>query len=317
MKPGWYRALAWVSTLILVQLAISFAFRPRTEVIGAGLLPARDDVNGFLCYIGENNCFAYTATAGPMVTAPASPTATPTHTATSAPTATPTPTALASATQTMTATQTPYPTNTRVPSPTATLVQVVLNNGGFEQVVNGNPAGWTRWTEAGGPEWNSELSPPGDALAVHSGSASVRFIAHHVCWRYGIYQTLPAPAGRNVTVSAWFLTLGNDITGLRNADPNMNSEIGIGVDKYGMTDPLGADVSWKFAKGENLVGPLIGGNYEPVWTQMSSTVRVPADSQLITVFLSLDLGRTREGKCNWALPQTLGFVDDATVEILP
>lgn len=145
----------------------------------------------------------------------------------------------------------------------------------------------------------------------------MRMIAYGQCWWYGIYQTVAVPAGRNVKVSAWFLTIGSDIPSLRNADPNMNSEIGIGVDKYGLTDPFGADVSWKFAKGENLVGPLIGGNYEPVWTQMSSTVRVPADSQLITVFLSLDLGRVRTGNCMWAVPFTIGFVDDANIEVVP
>lgn len=274
-------------------------------ILGAVETPqAWPQKNGDTCYtyFGSLSCTA----AQSVATLP--PTESPTTTATQLP---------ATATQTTTPTTVP-PTATQTPTPTATPQPVIhIINGGFETVVNGNPDGWERWDEAAWPDWNSELSPPADSLAVHSGSASVRIIAHHACWRYGIRQTIAAPAGRNVKVTAWFLTLGSQIPSLRNADPNMNSELGIGVDKYGLVDPLGADVSWKFAKGENLVGPLIGGNYEPVWTQMSSTVRVPSDSQLITVFLSLDLGRVRTGNCMWAIPFTIGFIDDVTVEILP
>jgi len=227
----------------------------------------------------------------------------------------------ATAQPTPTPTQVASPTSTRapLPTPTPTLApaRADLVNGDFETVVNGNPTGWQKIVMSGFADWNSETSPPGDALSVQAGAGSVRFISHHVCYRAGVAQTLDAPAGRTITVGAWFLTLGSSVSGLHNADPNMNSELGIGIDKYATGDVGSGDVIWKFAAGENLNGPLIGGNWEPVWTYHAQTVRIPADSTRITVYLTVDLGRTREGKCNWALPQTLGFIDSASIQVLP
>ena len=216
-----------------------------------------------------------------------------------------------------TATRPPSPLPTSTPSPTSAPPVVALVNGGMELDDGGNPAGWEKVIWSSFADWKREQSPPGDPLAAHSGAGSARFISHYVCWRAGLAQAIPAPSGYTVRISAWFLTMGSGISGLHNADPNMNSEIGIGVDKYGVGDAGSSDVVWSYAPGENLTGPLIGGNWEPVWTYHALTVRVPSDSQRMTVYISADLGRTREGKCNWALPQTLAFMDDVAIEIVP
>lgn len=318
------RVLWMVAALFVVWAGVGFARNTDAQ----GVVSLRDEQNGYLCFDFRawGQCFAFTDTPAPVVTSVS--TATPSHapTDTLAPSATAyhsaTPTYTPAATHT--ATLLPSATVTRAPTlaPSATAVVARLVNGDFESITNGNPTGWDKVVWYGAADWKSEVSPPGDMLAIYNGNGSVRFLGHPIqpsltCYRAGVAQTLDAPAGRTITVGAWFLTLGSGESGLHNADPNMNSELGIGIDKYATGDVGSGDVVWKFAAGENLRGPLIGGNWEPVWTYHAQTVRVPADSTRITVYLTVDLGRTREGKCNWALPQTLGFIDSASIQVLP
>lgn len=308
-------------------------------IIGLLLLIAAVEIPQFWPMENGDRCYTYfasiscvsgvqnpTNTEIPPVTAISSPTGTfisPTgtfvpFTPTNAPTALPSPSSTPSKTPTTTATVTPTAsatigvtvtaTRTQIP-PTSTPIVINLTNGDFEDGLYG----WTKFDLNGFSDVNSEVSPPGDTLAVYSGSKSARFLQHYSCYRSGVYQVINTPIGRNLTITAHYLTMGSTVSGLHNADPNMNSEIAIGTDRYGLTDPSTTDVTWKIADGSNLAGPLIGGNYEPRWSTLTYTVRTLSDRT--TLYFYVDLGKKRENACMWGFGELLGFIDGITVTV--
>lgn len=211
------------------------------------------------------------------------------------------------------ATQTPLPTAPPTASPSATAAPPVVSmvNPGFESGLTG----WTQLNLIESAQITSErISGGADTLAVHSGDSSIKLYNGWYCFHSVLYQTVSVPVGRNVKASAWFLTLGSGVFDLHHADYGMNSEVGILIDLYGLTDPESSDVIFKYKDGSD-VFPNIGGGYSPVWKQVSLTARTLSDS--LTVFLSADLGKARTGNCMWRNANLLAIMDNVGVEVLP
>lgn len=245
---------------------------------------------GYCIYRGAESLLCYPSAAASVAASP-TPTATPTLSVD-----TPTPTST--------------PTTTRTPAPTATAAPPMVVNGGFENGL----AGWTQFTLAGGAELNSErVSTGADSLAVHSGDASARLIAHYACYRSGVYQVFGVPVNAHVRVSAWVMTLGSRQDGLHAPEPNMNSYAGIGLDPLGLTSPSVSRIEWSRIVAGQLVGSI--GGLDPSWQQLS--VETITTRPTLTVFIYADLGKTQDGACMWAYYNLLGFVDDVSVEVLP
>lgn len=286
----------WISLSLTVAVmtvgAIVSARAASAQQTGAAL---RDDANGYLCFDFRawGDCFPYTPTARGMT---ASPTARPTDIP---PTQTPSPIP-------------PTAPPTLRPTATATQAPPVVNvvNPGFENGLTG----WTQFTLAGSAELNSErISTGADPLAVHSGDASARLIAHYACYRAGVYQVIGVPVDAHIRISAWVMTLGSRENGLHAPHPEMNSYIGLGVDPLGLTSAGVSRIEWARITGGQLVGAIHG--LDPSWQliQLETITTRPT----LTVFVYGDLGKTQDGACMWAYMNLLAFIDDVAVEVIP
>lgn len=122
------------------------------------------------------------------------PPSTPTSTATETGTATATGTRTPTPSRTPTGTRTPTPTRTPSPTPTSLVVGSGLVNGGFEDVVDGMPAGWHRW---GGTL--SAISSP-----VRSGAHAARFDGSGSSTKW-FYQPVAVASGATYAFDAWVL----------------------------------------------------------------------------------------------------------------
>lgn len=253
--------------------------------------------NGVTCYVfGAALSCAYS---------PAATLGTPAPSATPNVTILPTQNRTTSPTGTRTATATTIPpsaTPTRTlppPSPTQTRVAALLVNGDFEAAWS---TGWTRfdlWPEL--PNFNDER---GDPRSRHGGAQSLRIYNEYRCWLAGVRQTVAVPQFSTVRFSAWARTWPT--TGFNfdlPPDLSVTDGVAVGIDNSGGTDPTSSGIVWVEATNTE------------VWRQVS--VQTVALAPRVTVFIRVRLGVAGVNNCQWPLPVLMGFVDDATLEIVP
>jgi hypothetical protein len=207
-----------------------------------------------------------------------------------------TPTPGASATVTLSPTRPPIitPTRTATPAP-----PIALINGDFEQAWT---TGWTRfdlWPEL--PRYNDER---GDPRSRHGGAQSLRIFNEFRCWLAGVYQTVNVPQFSTIKFSAWGRTWGAqgfdfDLP----PDLSITDGVAVGIDPSGGVSPTSSGIIWEEIDNTE------------VWRQVS--VQAVALAPRVTVFIRVRLGVAGPNNCQWPLPVLMGFVDDASIEIVP
>lgn len=196
----------------------------------------------------------------------------------------------------------PTPTRTPAPvtsTPTITAAPPLLLNGNFETDWAGT---WTRfdlWPEL--PNFNNER---GDPRSRHGGAQSLRIYNEFRCWLAGVYQTVPVQQLKTYKFSTWARTWpSNGFNFDLPPDLSVTDGVAVGIDNSGGVDPTSSGIVWVEASNtEN-------------WRQVS--VQTVALSNRITVFIRVRLGVAGVNNCQWPLPVMMGFVDDATLEIVP
>ena len=280
------------SHILFLAVALAVIGIGARQVYSITRYPQPDNVT---CY-GDPKPFACVYIPG-LVTATIGPRLTPTQTAIAA-TSTPSPTA----TETKLPSRTPSPTATSpvaTPGATATAFPPLLLNGDFEADWAST---WTRfdlWPEL--PNFNNER---GDPRSRHGGAQSLRIYNEYRCWLAGVYQTVPVQQFSTVRFSAWartWPTTGFDFD--LPPDLSVTDGVAVGIDNSGGVDPTSSGIVWvEAANTEN-------------WRQVS--VQTVALSNRVTVFIRVRLGVAGVNNCQWPLPVLMGFVDDASLVIVP
>lgn len=164
----------------------------------------------------------------------------------------------------------------------------LLLNGGFEQVSGSTGTNWLPWwTEtpkpadgsfnyAYKPNWNVEsLSGGAAAPLIYAGSNSQRIINNWDPWWAGVKQTISAPAGATVRLTAYARAWASS-SDWPAADTSVPVRIQVGIEPNGTDNQFASSVVWSGA-----IAPH--GGWQPVSVQ--ATV---GSAGKVTVVLSAD-----------------------------
>lgn len=163
-----------------------------------------------------------------------------------------------------------------------------LFNGGFESGL----VGWTPYHLYDPAELNIESRLTGATL-IHGGNQSLRFVQKWNRLHSGVYQTVTVVPGTVWRLSAWGYLLYGD-TPAQNQIAKISSELRVGIDAAGGTDPRAATVKWAG----------VGGNTD--WVQ--ATVQDAAEGAALTVFVDGRIG------LDWPPDMAVVVLDDITLE---
>jgi LysM repeat protein len=175
-------------------------------------------------------------------------------------------------------------------SATVTAQTSLLVNGGFEDAGTGSTAtSWTAWwleapkpsdgsyNYAYKPRWNVEKLNTGAARElVYAGNNSQRVINNWDPWYAGVRQTVTAPAGARVRLTAYARVWASASDWPSASDPAAPVKAQVGIDPNGGDNAFGSSVAWSAA-----IAPHGG------W-QSVSVEAVVGSAGRVTVFLGVD-----------------------------
>jgi hypothetical protein len=182
----------------------------------------------------------------------------------------------------------------------------LLNSPGFEAAFGGSGTdpSWARWHEEDcdkgrpnydfvcRPDWVVESNP----ALVHSGGQSQHVGVFYTPWHAGVMQTLSAPAGSRIRLTAWGRVRASQEQYPVPSDPSVDARLRVGIDPNG--DGLWyQNVTWSGAI-----------NPHDVWQAVSVEATVGGAGK-VTVYLSANFrGYSRTHLDVWW--------DDASLEVL-
>jgi hypothetical protein len=182
----------------------------------------------------------------------------------------------------------------------------LLNSPGFEAPFSGSgtdPA-WARWHEEQcnreapnydfvcQPDWSGEGNP----TLVHSGSQSQHVGVYYTPWHAGVMQTINAPAGSRVRLTAWGRVRASQEQYPAPSDTSVDARLQVGI------DPNGGGIWYQNVTWSGTINP------HDAWQAVSLEATVGAAGKA-TVFLAANFrGYSRTHLDVWW--------DDASLEVL-
>jgi hypothetical protein len=181
----------------------------------------------------------------------------------------------------------------------------LLNSPGFESPFSsGTDSSWSRWHEeqcnrdapnydfACRPDWSGESNP----TLIHSGNQSQHIGVYYTPWHAGVMQTVSAPAGSRVSLTAWGRVRASQDQYPAPSDPSVDARLQVGI------DPNGGGIWYQNVTWSGTINP------HDAWQAVSVEATVGAGGK-VTVFLSANFrGYSRTHLDVWW--------DDASLEVL-
>jgi hypothetical protein len=182
----------------------------------------------------------------------------------------------------------------------------LLNSPGFEAPFGGSGTdpSWARWHEEQcnreapnydfvcRPDWSGESNP----VLVHGGGQSQHVGVYYTPWHAGVMQTVVAPAGSLVRLTAWGRVRASQEQYPAPSDPSVDARVRVGI------DPNGGGIWYQNVIWSGTINP------HDAWQAVSVEATVGAAGQ-VTVFLSANFrGASRTHLDVWW--------DDASLEVI-
>lgn len=292
------KRVAQMAMIAILGLVTSITFRPAAPQSAAPQWAETELPNGYCWNFGLlfGNCSLKPVAPSTAMPSPVPATVTP------PPSASPVLPALTPSPSTTPTKVTPLPSHT----PTTPPGGVELSNPDFEL----GSGGWQLVTVKGSPSQMDERALPG---AINTGTTSLRFGNNFACFRAGVRQTVfnVLPFSR-MRFSVWgraYARGGPGIDFSRPNDLNVHANLFAGIDPQAGTDVGQSSIVW--VQGGN---PLLG------WTSASTEVFAPGNR--VTVWALINLGVDGApgqpgNACEWALNELAGWLDTASLSIVP
>ena len=179
----------------------------------------------------------------------------------------------------------------------------LLTNPGLEDPYSGPPMratayGWSHWVGAGNPDFYPEQYG-----SVFAGARSQAILGSWSTFTAAVYQSVPnVPVGATVRASAW----GQLFVGISTNPAGTNSQMRVGIDPNGGTNPYDSDVVWSGTLSSTGPATVAGQSLFTAYTQL--TVEARATGGSVTIFLW--------GSQTWAAAEHRQFWDNASLIVV-